>query len=523
MRVPELSGSTRTIWILGVTAVISLGAGLGLSKLIVSPSEAAANAAPPEAGQITVPVEQRTLSNEVIMRADAIYEDPVQVTIEAGDIGGPAVVTGRVPEVGTELAAGDVALEVTGRPVIVLTGDLPVYRTLRAGVSGPDVLQLKAALAALGIDPGNESSDTYDSATAAAVRTLYTRVGYPAPSAGPEAEAAIDIARDMVRSAEEQVASAKRALDLAKEGIPDSERIRLEGNVTIAQKAYDDAVAACAEPDPTDCAEVVAAQVDLDVAAAVLAEALASVDTAAERSAYDAARRALSDARADLAEAQQGVLTPMPASEVIYLANTPRRVDTIDVRRGSMIAGSPVMSVSGATLQLTGTLSRSDADLITEGSQVLITMPDGSEITGTVESLGGESPVPEQPGMGEPDPNRERVIVIPDDITEEQRFQIYGMNVRVRIPVSATEGEVLAVPIAAVTAGPGGESRVEVVEDGVSRLVTVQLGLAAGGYVEVAGLDGPLEVGDRVVVGVTTNPQEDTSSEDDDGGREAAG
>ena len=29
-----------------------------------------------------------------------------------------------------------------GRPVIVLPGDLPVYRTLRVGVSGPDVIQL---------------------------------------------------------------------------------------------------------------------------------------------------------------------------------------------------------------------------------------------------------------------------------------------------------------------------------------------------------------------------------------------
>lgn len=50
---PMMSGSTRTIWIMALTAVISLGAGLGLSRLIVSPADAAAQAAPPEAGPIT--------------------------------------------------------------------------------------------------------------------------------------------------------------------------------------------------------------------------------------------------------------------------------------------------------------------------------------------------------------------------------------------------------------------------------------------------------------------------------------
>lgn len=139
------SGSTRTIGMMALTAVVSLGAGLGLSRVITSPSEAAAQAAPPPAGPITVPVELRELNNDVVLRGDAVYEDPASVTVETGDLGGPAVVTGHVPEVGTTVDAGDVLLEVAGRPVILLTGDLPVYRTLRVGVFGPDVLQLKAA------------------------------------------------------------------------------------------------------------------------------------------------------------------------------------------------------------------------------------------------------------------------------------------------------------------------------------------------------------------------------------------
>ena len=66
----------------------------------------------------------------------------------------------------------------------------------------------------------------------------------------------------------------------------------------------------------------------------------------------------------------------------------------------------------------------------------------------------------------------------------------------------------LYVPLAAITAGPGGEARVEVVDgdpkdgaDAKTRLVVVETGLAAAGAVEVTAVDGDLEEGDLVVVG----------------------
>ena len=515
MRAPMMTGSTRTIWIMAVTAVVSLGAGLGLSRVIVSPSEAAANAAPPDAGAITVAVERKVLANDVVMRGDGLYEDPVQVTIETGDIGGPAVVTGQVPEEGATIDAGSVILEITGRPVILLAGELPVYRTLRAGVSGPDVEQLKAALVSLGINPGNQTN-AYDAATAAAVRELYARVGYPAPPAGEAAEAALDAARDMVRAADEQVAAAQRELNAAAAGIPASRRIELDTAVSVSQALYANAKALCDASDPAcDPIDVIQKKGDYDAAVATRNEALAAVSTAQQRAALSAAQRARSDAAEDLAKAQLEVLTPLPASEVVFLSATPRRVDAINVRRGSTIAGA-VMSVSGATLQIAGNVAASEADLIAEGAPVTITLPGGEDVTGTVQSVGEQL---ETEGSAAPDPNRKRVVVVPDELTEEQRWQLQGSNVRVRIPVSATDGEVLTVPLAALTAGPGGESRVEVLEaDGTSRLVTVRLGLAAGGFVEVEGIDGSLAEGDRVVIGIAAQQEaaaDDTESTDE--------
>ena len=89
---------------------------------------------------------------------------------------------------------------------------------------------------------------------------------------------------------------------------------------------------------------------------------------------------------------------------------------------------------------------------------------------------------------------------LPFEISEEQRTSIVGSNVRVSIPLESTTGDVLVVPVAALTAGPGGESRVEVDRGGArTEIVVVETGLSAGGYVEVTG-EG-LAVGDLVVVG----------------------
>jgi hypothetical protein len=89
--------------------------------------------------------------------------------------------------------------------------------------------------------------------------------------------------------------------------------------------------------------------------------------------------------------------------------------------------------------------------------------------------------------------------------------------VRVSIPVSSTGGAVLAVPLAALTAGPGGESRVEVMgDDDSTALVEVETGLAAGGYVEVTGAGGAtLSEGDLVVIGQSGGATDAATGEPD--------
>ena len=114
----------------------------------------------------------------MVTRGDVNYSDPVQITIPAGS--GTQVLTGRVPEAGAEVTEGMVLAEVSGRPVIVLGGALPSYRTLVPGSTGPDVKQLQEALARLGYSPG-DADGVYDGEVATAVAALYAAVGYPAP------------------------------------------------------------------------------------------------------------------------------------------------------------------------------------------------------------------------------------------------------------------------------------------------------------------------------------------------------
>lgn len=483
----------RALWIVAAVAVLCLIAGMLAGRFILSPADAAANADPPAPGLITVPVEFGPLSNDVTIRGEVGYADAAEVTIDTADISGPAVVTGQVPAVGSDLGPLSVALEIGGRPVILLPGDLPAYRTLRFGVSGPDVVQLKAALAAVGIDPGDQGSDRYDAATAAAVAQLYTAVGYPTPPLPEGADDAVRAAEDGIRHADQAIAAARS--DLAQAGAgPSAVDVRQADNVVNSARRMLEAARAEVPPDPLRIADL---QDAYDLAVLQRQQLDLPANTSGQRAGLDSAFAQATAARAELDRAREAALVHLPASEVLFLNQLPRRVDAVAAQRGTILTG-PAMTVSGATLQLTGSAAEADARLLTVGSVASFELPGGGTHRAVITEL--------EPG--ENSDSRWSITFEPDPLTAEQIFELQGRNVRVAIPVGATEGDVLSVPLAALTAGPGGEARIEVVtgdprdgEDADTRLVVVETGLAAGGYVEVRPVEGTLEPGELVVVG----------------------
>ena len=80
------------------------------------------------------------------------------------------------PPAGSAIVEGAVVIGVSGRPVFLMEGEVPVYRTLAPGMAGEDIAQLQAALARLGYSP--ETDGFFGGGTKLAVRELYRRAGF---------------------------------------------------------------------------------------------------------------------------------------------------------------------------------------------------------------------------------------------------------------------------------------------------------------------------------------------------------
>ncbi|RZS57510.1 hypothetical protein EV141_1223 [Microcella putealis] len=497
-------GANRAVWVTAAIAVVALVAGVLVGRFVVSPADASASSDAPDPGLVTVPVEYGVLSNDLTLRGDVGFADSVEVTIDAASFGGAPVVTGAVPEVDSSLEPLSVALAVTGRPVIVLPGELPAYRTLEFGMRGPDVVQFKEAMAAVGIAAGDPASDLFDATAANALTALYERVGYAAPDGAEGAEEALRAAQDGVRGAQQQLDQARAELARASGG-PSAVDIRQADNaVSSAQRAVEAAIAAKPLP-PEDTAAALAqwnagvgdARDNLALAQLQREQLGAGVNTSAERAAVDSAQQFVTDAQLELSRAQEATLPQLPSGEVLYLTDLPRRVDAVNVARGQVLQGAALI-VSGAALTIVGGVAPADAELLSVGDRAQFDLFDGTAHEATITEL----------TPGDSATERWSVVLEPDPLTSEQSMQLQGSNVRVLIAVGATAGEVMHVPVAALTAGSGGEARIEIVDgdprDGEraeTRLVEVETGLAAGGQVEVTPVDGEFSEGDLVVVG----------------------
>ncbi|GAB7037116.1 MULTISPECIES: efflux RND transporter periplasmic adaptor subunit [Catenuloplanes] len=201
----------RPVRVVALTTAVALAAGAAgwlVATRVKSPADAAADREPPPASLITVPVEKRILTSTVTTRGSVTYgkEQPITLTgtVAAGNgEAGPQLVT-KTATAGRTLREGDVLLEVNGRPVFVLKGPVPMYRTLVRGAEGDDVHQLRAALGRLVPARWVAATGPLDENALRAVDDFYTAHGYAA--AAPTAEQ-----RAQLRLLERAAADAKEA------------------------------------------------------------------------------------------------------------------------------------------------------------------------------------------------------------------------------------------------------------------------------------------------------------------------
>ena len=167
----------RKSWVLaGAAVLVAVAAGSGV-VVMSSPKQATAAAQGPPAN--TAKVEKGKLS--------AMVSQFGTLTYRARSDGSPYAVINQARGIYTELPAdsdsvncGDVLYRVNDKPVLLLCGSTPAYRSLSEGDSGPDVTELNANLVHLGyatraqLDP---SSDHFSSETASALKKLQSKVG----------------------------------------------------------------------------------------------------------------------------------------------------------------------------------------------------------------------------------------------------------------------------------------------------------------------------------------------------------
>ncbi|MBP2708273.1 peptidoglycan-binding protein [Microbispora sp. RL4-1S] len=139
----------------GVAVVLVLSGGLALSSS-GTPAPAAGTRPPATA---------------TVKRGDLVDHQTVSGTLGyAGERTVPNGVSGTLtwlPAEGAVIGRGGTLYKVDRRPVVLMYGTTPIYRTLQYGVSdGPDVLQLERNLKALGYGDGLTVDDHFSSITA---------------------------------------------------------------------------------------------------------------------------------------------------------------------------------------------------------------------------------------------------------------------------------------------------------------------------------------------------------------------
>lgn len=554
----------------------------GAASRIRSPAEVAARTAPPKASPITVPVERKILSSDVVARGTVRYGAPQNVLLPASTIrrGSPMLTT--APVKGKDLTEGSVAFTISGRPALVLQGAVPAHRDITPGTVGDDVRQLQQALVRLGYNPGR-TDGVYDDRTGLAVAAWYTKGGWrpigpseeqlsamrsaednwftaatdliaaeealtaarndheiakqraagaaraaaagsvppsTAPGSTPDQQAAsraeqervnahlrLRNARHVLARAEEEDKAAQARLDEARTRRPPPSKEEYAAlnkraqdasakltaareEMTAAQEAYNAANDSAAgaggsapepfRPDP---------QLQIDAAAAA-----GEVRKAADAVAFAQKKAALASRRANSPLGGTKLGVQIPAGEILFFPTLPVRVDEVKLNIGEEAVG-PVMTVTSSRLVVESALPATDAKLVKEGDAVNIRVTESDvETTGTVTHIATT------PGTHGVDPQRYYLEVTPTGLD----VSLAGASVVQTISVQTTEGEVLAVPVAALSMAADGRTRVQVQgADGSTRYVTVDPGLSAKGLVAVDPVEGELNPGDVVVVGAT--------------------
>lgn len=163
-----MSRRARLAW--GAGALVVLGAG-GIAAVGLGGAE------PVPVSAANLPPATAKVSATTLTRTERVTGTLTHGTATPVPIGAQGTVT-WLPEPGAVIGRGQALYEVDDRPVPLLFGATPAYRSLAPGAVGGDVRQLEENLLALGYG-GFTVDESYTAGTATAVRAWQQALGVP--------------------------------------------------------------------------------------------------------------------------------------------------------------------------------------------------------------------------------------------------------------------------------------------------------------------------------------------------------
>ena len=535
---------------IGVAISIALTSGAWwVGRRSQTPAQAAARAKEPPASWITAKVERRVLTKTVIVRGDVQAQSTISVSAPLS-ASVSAILTKLPPSIGSKVSNGEVIAEVSGRPIIVLLGSVPVFRQMEGGTKGVDIRQLQSALRTLGY-PVLVSGE-FDAVTKDAVKRLYRRHGYSTVNSTTKASdvataySRLQTARTTFQSAEADFAkvkagqssgkllAAQAVFNQATRALADAKETRTESvavaNASLrAAQAADQAVVLNSSSTQSDrdasALAVLQAQNTLnaairsgDNAVSTASEQLElasdALDSVKAVSGLPAAQSALADAKSALEIAQTDYDSSslsfgptIPIGEIVFVPVLPATIQNrinqlgpieANNSQGDTLSSTPsgIVTLTSGGQQVVAQLSRDNRALVALGDDVQILNEETqAAYKATVTSMVSD-PVADSSGQ-----LTYRTVVTP---LSPLPTSMTGQNVRLTFGNSSRANPQLIVPITAVSTSGSGRTRVSLLRAGVDQPIDifVNVGTTSDGFVAITpAIANSLRDGDTVVIG----------------------
>ena len=435
-----------------------------------------------------------------------------------------------LPEEGTVINYGQVLYAVDNKPVILLEGSTPFYRTLDlTSDEGPDIKQVEEALISLGYaEEGFIADEKFDETTSSMLNRLYIDYKIETKSEiTPSEQVAINAKKDSIEVIEDTISSGgttiaqvndkKKKLDDAKESATEESAAWKAADTSI--KASEESITLLRDETNPETKEKKAAgtldgeiedleqSIEKQKRIKALEEGKESEIDATEALAVETAQKAYDDAleaynegidqEAELAKAKEELedLELTAESETFsptnaYASSTPLIVGSyINKVGGAVTINGQMYNISSTGIEVLFWLPAADQDTVALGENVEIELPTDERTDTTIKFI---DQVVTETQTG-------NFIQVKLDVTNPEEIDIYDQApVKVFVTTEVSQ-DVLYVPVNALIALAEGGYAVEIYngdsetevfsgESGVdSTYVGVEIGVFTDGYVEIVG------------------------------------